>query len=87
MITTGEFSKALGDYYPCGEAEVREWCEAGILKARRNPSPNLTRPKWRILPGDIEDFLKTRLQFDRHEVEEVLKKLRINFKQLYLRVA
>lgn len=87
MITTADFSKAIDGFYSCREAEVRDWCEQGILKARRNPSPRLTRPKWRIAADGVENFLRNHLDFEEHEVKEVLKRLRINFKQLFLRVA
>ena len=74
-ITTGDFAKAIAPFYACDSDTVADWCEEGLLKARRNPYARLTRPKWQIVPSGISEFLKTKLFFDENEVQASLKAL------------
>ena len=81
-ISTSDFTKAISKYFPARESMVRDWCEEGLLKARRNPAA--IRGHWMIASEGIRSFLLNKLEFNPIEVEEVEKNLGINFTQIKL---
>lgn len=74
LLRVGAVAKLLNSLIPGIKVQqVREWCDAGLLRTFKNPSKRF--PQYKIYPDSIKEFLLKDLGFTHLDIERAFSKI------------